>query len=85
MADGNGELLEELLTKAAEVFARPVDELALDANMVELDADSLDVIELIRIFEDLYEITFEDRELAGIATLMDVYELLRAKVATPAA
>ncbi len=73
------QLLSEFRSTASDVLAVADSDLSLDATMAELDADSLDLIELVRTLEDRHGITIDDSELAQITTLRDAYNLLRAK------
>ena len=64
-----------------ELFARfrkcAVDVLSVDADKVvpeasfadDLDADSLDLVELVMALEEEFDVTVEEEELEGIATV----------------
>ena len=42
----------------------------------ELDADSLDLVELVRALEDEYDVTIADSELDGVETVGDAVDML---------
>jgi acyl carrier protein len=57
-----------------------VNDITKDSRLVEdLNADSLDLVELILTFEDEYEINIPDEEVEYIKTVNDVYEYLVSK------
>ena len=75
-----------------ELFARfrkcAVDVLSVDADKVvpeanfadDLDADSLDLVELVMALEEEFDVTVEEEELEGIATVGQAYELVTGKL-----
>jgi acyl carrier protein len=65
-----------------------VDVLAVDAGQVtpdaafgdDLDADSLDLAELVMALEDEFDITVEEEELEGITTVGQAFQLVETKI-----
>ncbi len=46
----------------------------------DLDADSLDLVELVMALEEEFEITVPEEELEGIETVGQAYDLVTAKL-----
>ena len=75
-----------------ELFARfrkcAVDVLSVDADKVvpeanfadDLDADSLDLVELVMALEEEFDITVPEEELEGVKTVGQAYELVTNKL-----
>lgn len=65
-----------------------VDVLSVDADKVtpdakfgdDLDADSLDLVELVMALEEEFDITVPEEELEGIRTVGQAYELVTSKL-----
>ncbi|MEA4925581.1 MAG: acyl carrier protein [Syntrophomonadaceae bacterium] len=47
----------------AEQLNVPVDRVAADTTFCELDADSVDVVEVIMALEDIYDVEFPESDL----------------------
>ena len=64
-----------------------VEELGVDASSVtpeasiidDLDADSLDVVELIMTLEETFDIKIEDDKVQSLRTVKDVVEFINTK------
>jgi acyl carrier protein len=52
------------------------DEATLNSTWEDLDADSLDLVELVRALEDEYSIDIDDSQLDGVDTVGDAVEML---------
>jgi acyl carrier protein len=66
---------------AVEVLQVPEDKIVPEARFSDdLDADSLDLVELVMALEEAFDITVEESELEGIETVGQAYELISAKV-----
>jgi acyl carrier protein len=66
---------------AVEVLQVPEDKVVLEARFGDdLDADSLDLVELVMALEEAFDITVEESELEGIETVGQAYELISAKL-----
>ena len=65
-----------------------VDVLSVDASKVvpeakfgdDLDADSLDLVELVMALEEEFDITVPEEELEGVKTVGQAYELVTGKL-----
>jgi len=65
-----------------------VDVLSVDADKVtpdakfgdDLDADSLDLVELVMALEEEFDITVPEEELADVRTVGQAYELVTSKL-----
>ncbi|MCR4660990.1 MAG: acyl carrier protein [Clostridia bacterium] len=73
-----------MLEKAKELISSILfiekDEIKPESRFIEdLNADSLDLVQLIMAFEDEYRIKVEDDELKSIKTVNDVIELINKK------
>lgn len=68
-------------TCAVEVLQVPEDKVVLEARFGDdLDADSLDLVELVMALEEAFDVTVEESELEGIETVGQAYELISAKL-----
>jgi len=66
---------------AVEVLQVDQDKIVRDARFGEdLDADSLDLVELVMALEEEFGITVEESELDGIETVGQAYDLIAAKL-----
>jgi acyl carrier protein len=66
-----------------------VDKLKVDAEQVRLDskfndlgADSLETMDLIMAFEDAFQITIEDQDMAKITTVGEAIDFIKQKKET---
>lgn len=72
---------EKFKACAVEVLQVPDDKVVLEARFADdLDADSLDLVELVMALEETFDITVEESELEGIDTIGQAYELITAKL-----
>ncbi|MHB8438395.1 MAG: acyl carrier protein [Acidimicrobiales bacterium] len=66
---------------AVEVLQVPADKVVLEARFGDdLDADSLDLVELVMALEEAFDVTVDESELEGIETIGQAYELITAKI-----
>ena len=75
-----------------ELFARfkkcAVEVLSVDDSAVvpeakfgdDLDADSLDLVELVMALEEEFDVTIDEEELQGVTTVGAAYDLLASKI-----
>ncbi|MDO4942076.1 MAG: acyl carrier protein [Lachnospiraceae bacterium] len=71
-------MLEKMKEIIAEQLGVSIGELGLDTSFKDdLDADSLDLFELIMALEDEYDIEIPAEESAKLKTLGDVVEYLK--------
>ena len=66
---------------AVEVLSVTEDQVTLDARFGDdLDADSLDLVELVMALEEEFDISVPEQELDGIETVGEAYELVAGKL-----
>jgi acyl carrier protein len=66
---------------AVEVLQVPADKVTRDARFADdLDADSLDLVELVMALEEAFDITVEETELEDIETVGQAFELVSSKL-----
>jgi len=74
-------VFEKFKSCAVEVLQVPAEKLVPEARFGDdLDADSLDLVELVMALEEVFDITVDESELEGIETVGQAYELIFAKV-----
>ena len=68
---------EKFKACAIEVLAVEPDKVTLEASFADdLDADSLDLVELVMALEETFNITVGEEELEGVQTVGQAYELV---------
>ena len=72
----------EWFTKCAvEVLSVDAGQVTREASFADdLDADSLDLVELIMALEEEFGVTVEEEELEGITTIGSAYDLIACKL-----
>jgi acyl carrier protein len=66
---------------AVEVLQVPADKVVPEARFGDdLDADSLDLVELVMALEESFDVTVDESELDGIETVGQAYELISSKL-----
>ncbi len=66
---------------AVEVLQVPEDKVTRDARFAQdLDADSLDLVELVMALEEAFDITVEETELEDIETIGQAFDLVSGKL-----
>ena len=77
----NDEAFEKFKECAVEVLQVPADKVTKEARFTEdLDADSLDLVELVMALEDTFDVSVEETELEGIETIGQAFDLISAKL-----
>ena len=77
----NDETFEKFKQCAVEVLQVPEDKITKDARFAEdLDADSLDLVELVMALEETFDIEVAEDELKDIRTVGEAFELIYAKL-----
>jgi acyl carrier protein len=67
---------------AVEVLSVEESQVTRQARFAEdLDADSLDLVELVMALEEEFDVSVEEEELEGIETVGQAYDLVIGKVA----
>ena len=75
------EAFETFKKCAVEVLAVQPDQVKLEARFGDdLDADSLDLVELVMALEENFDITVPEEELDGIETVNQAFELVCGKL-----
>ena len=81
MTTTNDEAFEKFKESAVEVLQVPADKITREARFAEdLDADSLDLVELVMALEESFDVTVEESELEGIETIGQAFDLIVAKL-----
>ncbi len=77
----NDETFEKFRQCAVEVLQVPEDKITKDARFAEdLDADSLDLVELVMALEETFDVDVNESELEGIETIGQAFDLIVAKI-----
>ena len=75
------ELFDRFKKCAVEVLSVEDGAVTKEANFADdLDADSLDLVELVMALEEEFDVTVEEEELEGIATVGQAYDLVTGKI-----
>ena len=78
MSDENFERFKRC---AVDVLSVEADQVTLEARFAEdLDADSLDLVELVMELEEEFDITVEEEELQDLPTIGDAFKLISSKL-----
>jgi len=68
-------------TCAVEVLAVEEAQVTPEASFADdLDADSLDLVELVMALEEEFDVTVDEEELEGIETVGQAFELITKKL-----
>ena len=66
---------------AVEVLQVPADKVTKQARFADdLDADSLDLVELVMALEESFDVTIDENELEDIETVGQAFELVSSKL-----
>ena len=66
---------------AVEVLSVREDQVTLEARFGDdLDADSLDLVELVMALEEEFDVSVEEEELDGIETVGQAFDLIKGKL-----
>src|SRR3954467_8102360 len=78
------ELFERFRKTAADSLSKPIDEIKVEANFADdLDADSLDLVQMVMDLEEEFDITVDEEELEGIGTVSQAFDLIKSKLCSP--
>jgi acyl carrier protein len=73
--------LERFKKCAVDILSVDASKLTLDAKFSDdLDADSLDLVELVMALEEEFDVSVEEEELEGIETVGQAFELIKSKL-----
>lgn len=70
------QVLERMRSALAEIKVPGAESAEMDATWQDLDVDSLDLVEVVRMLEDEYGIEVKDDRLDGIASVGDAVRLI---------
>ncbi|MSZ88009.1 MAG: acyl carrier protein [Actinobacteria bacterium] len=74
------EQFEQFKACAVEVLAVSADQVTMEARFGDdLDADSLDLVELVMKLEEVFDVTVDESELENIETVGQAYNLVISK------
>jgi len=77
----NEAAFEKFKVCAVEVLQVDPDKVLLEARFAEdLDADSLDLVELVMALEESFDITVDEAELEGVETVQQAFNLVTSKL-----
>ena len=80
MAEETFEILKKC---AAEVLQVAPEEVTMNARFGEdLDADSLDLVELVMALEEAFDVEVPEEELDGVETVGQAYQLVQSKLSS---
>ncbi len=66
---------------AVEVLQVPSDKVTKEARFADdLDADSLDLVELVMALEESFDVTIDENELEDIETVGQAFDLVSSKL-----
>ncbi len=75
------ETFDRFTACAVEILGVSADQVVPDARFADdLDADSLDLVELVMRLEEEFDVTVDEEELQGIETVDAAYKLITAKL-----
>jgi acyl carrier protein len=75
------ELFDRFTKCAVEVLSVDASKVTKEASFADdLDADSLDLVELVMALEEEFDVTIDEEELQGITTVGAAYDLLVSKL-----
>ena len=72
---------ERFQSCAVEVLSVETEQVTLEASFADdLDADSLDLVELVMALEEEFDVTVEEEELEDIETVGAAFTMIEAKL-----
>jgi acyl carrier protein len=72
------EVLEQVRGALAQIKVPGGEDAGMETTWTDLDVDSLDLVEVVRILEDHYGIQIVDEKLEGIASVGDAVRLIQS-------
>ena len=77
----NDDNFEKFRKCAVDVLAVEPDQVTMEASFADdLDADSLDLVELVMALEEEFGVSVEEEELENITTIGGAYDLITGKL-----
>lgn len=65
---------------AVDVLSVEESQIVPEATFESLDADSLDLVELVMALEEEFDVNVEEEELEGVATIQAAFSLVESKL-----
>lgn len=82
-SDTSSDTFEKFKECAVEVLSVAPDAVTTSASFADdLDADSLDLVELVMALEEAFDIAVDEEELEGVTTVGDAVQLVESKLPT---
>ena len=77
----NAEAFDKFKQCAVEVLQVEPDKVTPEASFADdLDADSLDLVELVMALEEQFDISVDESELEGVQTVGQAFDLVTSKL-----
>ena len=77
----NAEAFDKFKRCAVEVLQVEPDKVTPEASFADdLDADSLDLVELVMALEEQFDISVDESELEGVQTVGQAFDLVTSKL-----
>jgi acyl carrier protein len=73
-------MIEQVVSDSLERFGAPPEEIVREANLKELDIDSLDLAELAQIVEEHFGVELKSSDVADVKTVEDAILLIASRV-----
>ena len=75
------EIFDRFRNCAVSVLSVPAEKVVREASFADdLEADSLDLVELVMALEEEFDVTIDEEELQGVSTVGQAYDLLTGKL-----
>ncbi len=74
------DVFAKVKTLVAEQLAIEEEEVSLKTTFEDIDADSLDVVELVMSIEEEFEMEISDEEVEKIRTIGDIVEYIKKQL-----
>lgn len=72
------EMFDKVADVASDVLGITADEITEDTTFDDLDADSLDRLQLVTALEDEFDIEFDEERLMAIGSVSDALDAIEA-------
>jgi acyl carrier protein len=77
----NEAVFDKFRSCTVDVLQVQPEQVTLDARFADdLDADSLDLVELVMALEEAFDITVDESELEGVETVEQAFSLISSKL-----
>ena len=74
----NSEIFDKVVDIACDVLGISADEIDESTTFDDLDADSLDRLQLVTAFEDEFDLEIDDEKLESINSVADAIEVIES-------